>query len=62
MKHYEVVASVIIKDNRVFCAQRKDSGETAKKWEFPGGKLEEGESPQQAIERKSLKSFVKIPW
>jgi len=31
MKHFEVVAAVFIKDNKVFCAQRKDSGKTAKK-------------------------------
>lgn len=52
MKHFEVVASVFIKDNRVFCAQRKDTGETAKKWEFPGGKVDEGETHQQALERE----------
>lgn len=52
MKHFEVVASVFIKDNRVFCAQRKDTGETAKKWEFPGGKVNEGETHQQALERE----------
>ncbi len=52
MKHFEVVASVLIKDNRVFCAQRKDSGETAKKWEFPGGKIELGETHQEALERE----------
>ena len=52
MKHFEVVASVFIKDNRVFCAQRKDAGETAKKWEFPGGKIEAGETHQQALVRE----------
>lgn len=52
MKHFEVVASVLIKDNRVFCAQRKDAGETAKKWEFPGGKIEVGETHQQALARE----------
>jgi len=52
MKHFEVVASVLIKDNRVFCAQRKDSGETAKKWEFPGGKIEAGETHQEALQRE----------
>lgn len=52
MKHIEVVAAVFIKDNRVFCAQRKDAGETAKKWEFPGGKVEAGESHQQALARE----------
>lgn len=52
MKHFEVVASVLIQDNRVFCAQRKDAGETAKKWEFPGGKIEAGETHQQALARE----------
>lgn len=52
MKHFEVVASVFIKENRVFCAQRKDAGETAKKWEFPGGKIETGETHQQALVRE----------
>ncbi len=52
MKHIEVVAAVFIKDNRVFCAQRKDAGETAKKWEFPGGKVEAGETHQQALARE----------
>jgi len=52
MKHFEVVASVLIKDNHVFCAQRKDAGETAKKWEFPGGKIETGETHQQALVRE----------
>jgi 8-oxo-dGTP diphosphatase len=52
MKHFEVVASVFIQNNRVFCAQRKDAGETAKKWEFPGGKIEPGETHQQALVRE----------
>lgn len=52
MKHFEVVAAVFIKDNKVFCAQRKDAGETAKKWEFPGGKIEPGESHRQALIRE----------
>lgn len=52
MKHFEVVAAVLIRDHRVFCAQRKDSGETAKKWEFPGGKIETGETRQQALARE----------
>ncbi len=52
MKHFEVVASVLIQDNRVFCAQRKDAGETAKKWEFPGGKIEAGETHQEALARE----------
>jgi len=57
MKHFEVSAAVIIRKDadgmiRIFCAQRPDKGETAKKWEFPGGKLEPGETPEQALVRE----------
>lgn len=52
MKHVEVAAAVIMKDGKVFAAQRKDVGEMARRWEFPGGKLEEGETPQQALARE----------
>jgi len=58
MKHFDVVAAVLIKDNRVFCAQRKDAGETAKKWEFPGGKIEVGEQPQQALVREIAEELL----
>lgn len=52
MKHFEVVAAILIDGDRVFCAQRKDIGEVAKKWEFPGGKIEPGESHQEALSRE----------
>jgi mutator protein MutT len=48
----EVVAAVIERDGLILCAQRKDGGELARKWEFPGGKLESGESRQGALERE----------
>ena len=41
-----VVAGAIIKDNKVFSAQRGDHGETKFKWEFPGGKIEPNEIPR----------------
>ena len=52
MKHITVAAAVIIEDGKVFAAQRDDQGETGSLWEFPGGKLEEGESGEDAIVRE----------
>ncbi len=52
MKHIEVAAAVFIQHNRVFTAQRKDEGELALHWEFPGGKLESGEDGKEAIIRE----------
>lgn len=52
MKHVEVAAAVIIKDNKVLAAQRADKGELALHWEFPGGKLEPGEKGKRAIVRE----------
>ena len=50
--HYEVVCAVIIKDNLVFCCKRKPFGECANKWEFPGGKIEIGETKEEALIRE----------
>lgn len=51
-KHLEVSAAVIVKDGLVFAAQRGNHGELAHKWEFPGGKIESGETPEQALIRE----------
>ena len=51
MKRIEVVAAVIRRGNRIFATQR-GYGEWKGWWEFPGGKLEAGETPQQALARE----------
>lgn len=51
MKTIEVVAAIIISDNKIFSTQR-GYGEFKDGWEFPGGKIEPGECPEQALERE----------
>lgn len=51
MKEIEVVAAIIIKDGRVFATQR-GYGDYKDWWEFPGGKIEPGETPEQALKRE----------
>ena len=51
-KHIEVVAAIIRdEDGRIFATQR-GYGEWKDWWEFPGGKIEPGETPQQALKRE----------
>lgn len=51
MKVIEVVAAIIYKDGSYFATQR-GYGEFEGMWEFPGGKIEPGESPEAAIKRE----------
>ena len=51
MKTIRVVAAVILKDGKIFATQR-GYGEYKDGWEFPGGKIEAGESAQQALVRE----------
>ena len=51
MKTIEVVAAIIIKDGEVFATQR-GYGEWQGWWEFPGGKIEPGETTQEALVRE----------
>ena len=51
MQTIEVVAAIIIKEGQVFATQR-GYGEFQGWWEFPGGKMEAGESPQEALKRE----------
>ena len=51
MRTIEVVAAIIRKDNKVFATQR-GYGDWKDWWEFPGGKMEPGETPEKALVRE----------
>ena len=51
MKTIKVVAAIIIHEGKIFATQR-GYGEFKDGWEFPGGKIEPGETPQEALVRE----------
>ena len=51
-KNIYVVGAVIVENGKILCAQRGPAKSLPLKWEFPGGKIEEGESPQEALRRE----------
>ena len=62
MKTINVVAAIIIKDNKIFATQR-GYGEFKDGWEFPGGKVEQGEAPENATVRElkeELDSVIEV--
>ena len=58
-KQIDVAAAIIVKNNKVFAARRKSGMHLAGYWELPGGKLEEGETPEQCLARE-LKEELNI--
>lgn len=53
----KVIASIIRKDNKYLLAQRGKKDSFYGKWEFPGGKLEEGETEQECLSRELFEEF-----
>jgi len=51
-KEIGVTAAVIERGDRILICQRKRGSRHALKWEFPGGKIEPGETPQEALTRE----------
>jgi 8-oxo-dGTP diphosphatase len=47
-----VAAALIVRDGQVLIGQRRPDQPMALQWEFPGGKIEAGESPEQALARE----------
>ena len=56
MKTIEVVAAIIVKGDQVFATQR-GYGDFKGWWEFPGGKIEAGECPQEALRREIMEEL-----
>lgn len=56
MKTIKVVAAIIKKENQIMIAQRL-KGEFAGEWEFPGGKIEAGETPEEALKREIMEEM-----
>ena len=52
-----VVAAVVVRDGRVLLCQRHDGEHLPLKWEFPGGKIDPGERPEEALRRELLEEL-----
>jgi len=52
MKTIKVACGIIWKEGKVFIARRKPEKSMGGYWEFPGGKIEEGENPEEALARE----------
>lgn len=57
-KHINVVAAVIIDNDKILSVQRGPNNQLPLKWEFPGGKIEAGETPEEAL-RREIKEEMK---
>ena len=53
----KVAAAVIIKGGKILIAKRKKDDKLCNLWEFPGGKLEEGETSQECLKREIREEF-----
>lgn len=52
-----MVGAVLVRDGRVLAAQRSETMSLALHWEFPGGKIEPGETPESALQRELLEEL-----
>lgn len=52
MKQINVVGAILVEKGKILCAQRGAEKSLPYLWEFPGGKIEQGETPQEALVRE----------
>ncbi len=57
MKLITVTAGVIVFEHRILIAQRRHDKTLGLLWEFPGGKIEAGETPQECLKREIKEEF-----
>jgi len=53
----KVTAAILVKDNKIIIAKRGPNDRLANKWEFPGGKVEIAETPEQCLKREMKEEF-----
>ena len=53
----KVIGAILVKDKLILIAKRKSTDKLAGKWEFPGGKLEDGETERECLKREMHEEF-----
>ena len=53
----DVTAAILFENHQLLIAQRKSTDKLPLKWEFPGGKIEDNETPEQCLEREMNEEF-----
>lgn len=57
MRHFHVACAIIEEEGKVLAAQRSATMSLPLKWEFPGGKIETGESPEECLMRELMEEL-----
>lgn len=57
MNPIQVTCAIILKDGKVLAAQRSENMSLPLKWEFPGGKINQGESEEECLKRELLEEL-----